>query len=273
MGKTFVVSGGNSGIGLEAARQLAAQGHHVVLLGRDPEKGRAAVARVVTAGGTAEFIAADLSVHAGTRACAEGLLARFPRIDGLILGAGVLTVKDVRTADGLHPVFAVNYLHRYHLTQRLLPALKAAGNASVVLLVAGVPLSSRVDFAVFPRYQPFPGMRALASIQIANFHYVQHLETAEPTLRAAVTNVGLVQTEIMREMPAPLRLAFRLSGPLFTVPVETAARNAVYLSTSGGWSSGRYWARPGDSRTSVPLALDAAVTAKVVAASRELTFG
>ena len=62
-----------------------------------------------------------------------------------------------------------------------------------------------------------------------------------------------------------------MAGPLFTVPVERAARNAVYLSTTGGWPSGRYWPTPGDARNSVALALDPAVTAKVVAASRELT--
>jgi hypothetical protein len=72
-------------------------------------------------------------------------------------------------------------------------------------------------------------------------------------------------------MPSLLRTAYKVLGPLFTVPVATAARNAVYLSTTGGWSSGSYWDKPGDARRSVSLALDAADTARVVAASRDLT--
>src|SRR5438105_2765942 len=110
MGKTFVISGGSSGIGLEAGRQLAAQGHHVVLLGRDAAKGKSAVQSIKQSSGSAEFQESDLSTHAGVREAAEKVARAHPRIDGLILGAGMLVPKDVRTSDGLHPIFSVNYL-------------------------------------------------------------------------------------------------------------------------------------------------------------------
>src|SRR5690349_6820413 len=129
MSKTIVVSGGNSGIGLEAARQLAALGHHVVLLGRDPAKGAAAAESIQKAGGSAEFVAVDLSTHAGVRAAAAKVAEKHPKIDALVLGAGVLTMSDARTADDLHPILATNYLSRYHLTQLLLPQLRAAGSS------------------------------------------------------------------------------------------------------------------------------------------------
>lgn len=271
MAKTYVVTGGNSGIGLEAGRQLAALGNHVVLLGREQAKGDSAVAEIKSSGGSAEFLASDLSTHAGVKAAAEAVAAKFPTVDGLVHGAGVLRLDEVRTADGLHPVFAVNYLSRYHLTQRLLPQLKAAPTPTVVLLVAGVGLDSKIDFGLFPRYQPFPGMSKLSGIQIANYHYVQQLAKAEPRVRAAVCNVGLVATEIMRAMPLPMRLFFKVAGPLFTIPVTRAASNPVWLSTHSTWTSGSYFVKPGQQDLWQLLALDQEVGAKVVSISRELT--
>lgn len=269
--KKFVISGGNSGIGLEAARQLVAKGHHVILLGRDAAKGQAAVAELSGKGGKAEFLAADLSTHAGVKAAADQVLAAHPKLDGALLGAGVLTTADQRTADDLHVVFAVNYLSRYHLAQRLLPALRGSPAGKVVILVAGVGLDSAIDFGVFPKFKPFPGMGSLSSIQIANYHYVQHLGATEKDLAAAVVNVGLVKTEIMRAMPAVMKALFTLAGPFVTIPVEKSAANAVQLLTTDGWASGGYWPKPGKADVVTKLTLDAGVGAKVVEASRALT--
>jgi NAD(P)-dependent dehydrogenase (short-subunit alcohol dehydrogenase family) len=264
--KTFVISGGNSGIGLEAARQLVGKGHKVLLLGRDAAKGQAAVAQL---GANAQFLGADLSTHAGVRAAADAVKAKSSTIDGLLLGAGVLTTADKRTADDLHVVFAVNYLSRYHLAQLLLPQVKAA-KGKVVLLAAGVSLDSKVDFGVFPQFKPFPGMGALNAIQIANYHYVQQLAKAEPDVSAAVVNVGLVKTEIMRDMPFVMRAMFTVM-PFLTISVQQAAANPVQLLTTDGWRSGGYWVKPGKFDQVTPLALDAAVGAQVLAKSRELT--
>ena len=269
--KKFVISGGNSGIGLEAARQLVSQGHHVVLLGRDAAKGSAAVQSISQGSGKAEFLPVDLSTHAGVRAAADQLLAAHPKLDGVLMGAGVLTIADVRTGDDLHPVFAVNYLSRYHLTQRLLPALRGSPAGKVVLLVAGVPLTTKIDFDLFPKFKPFPGMGKLSQIQIANYHYVQHLAGADKQVAAAVVNVGLVKTEIMRDMPLPMKMGFALFGPLITIPVSRAAANPVHLLTHDGWTSGGYWAKPGKADQVTPLQLDAKETERVIASSRELT--
>ncbi|MFJ8025310.1 SDR family NAD(P)-dependent oxidoreductase [Streptomyces sp. NPDC096311] len=79
------------------------------------------------------FHAVDLSTHDGVRDAAARVLAEHDRIDAIPHSTGVMVFKDVRTADGLHPFFAVNYLSRYRLTQLLLPALRNAerGQAGV----------------------------------------------------------------------------------------------------------------------------------------------
>ncbi|OGQ14076.1 MAG: hypothetical protein A2138_04360 [Deltaproteobacteria bacterium RBG_16_71_12] len=271
MGKKLVISGGNSGIGLEVGRQLVALGHHVILLGRDATKGQAALDGLKGGPGTAEFHAVDLSTHAATASCAQQIAAAHPTLDGLVLGAGVLMTRDQRTSDSLHPIFSVNYLSRYHLAQRLLPQLKQSPSPTIVLLVPGVPLSSKIDFAEFPRFANGFGISKVGQVQIANYHYVAHLAKAEPGVRAAVMNVGLVATEIMRDMPAVMRVVFKLIGPLVQIPVERSASNAVWLSTHEGWTSGSYWPKPGKPEQSQKLSFDTAVTDKVVAVSKELT--
>lgn len=266
--KTVVITGGSSGIGLEAGRQLVALGHQVLLLGRDPKKGEDAAKAL---GANAAFLASDLSSHAGVKAAADAIAAKHPQVDALIHSAGHLTIREQRTADDLHPVFAVNYLSRYHLTQRLLPCLRKSEKAKVVLIVAGVPLDTTIDFSQFPAFKPFPGMGALSKIQIANFHYVAHLSKNEKGISSACTNVGLVKTEIMRDMPALMRAMFTVFSPVFTIPVARAAANPVHLVTHDDWASGGYWAKPGRIDQVTPISLDPDETQKVVAVSRELT--
>ena len=273
MAKTYVISGGNSGIGLEVGRQLAREGHRLILLGRDPAKGDAAAAALKQAGGQAEFLASDLSTHAGVKACAEKIAAANEKLDGLILAAGVLTTSGaMRTTDGLHAVFAVNYLSRYHLGQRLLPNLRAAGNATVVLIVAGVGVDTAIDFDRYPKYDPWPGMRALGGVQISNFHYARHLAAKEPSLKVGVCNVGLVKTEIMRAMPTFMRFMFNLTAPLTTIPVERAAANPSWLSTHAEWKTATYYPKPGNREVTVDLQTALRPeTDRVIAASAELT--
>jgi len=262
----YIISGGNSGIGLEIGRGLVSKGHDVVLLGRDPKKCEAAVQSLGASKATAHSV--DLSTHDGVRAAAQKL-GDGP-VDGLVHAAGMLTLKDVRTADGLHPVFSVNYLSRYHLTRLLTPRLKAARSPAVIIIVASVSLDTQVDFGLFQPGQPFPGMRALPATQIAIFHFGAAFAKEEPNIRVALTNVGLAKTEIMREMPLPMRLGFSVLTPIIGVSTHTAAHNPVQLSTSEGWPSGEYWPKPGKQISQKP-ALDAAVSAKVLAISRELT--
>lgn len=128
---------------------------------------------------------------------------------------------------------------------------------------------TKVDFALFPKFEPWPGPTGLSSIQIANFHYVAHLAKTEPAVRAAVINVGIVKTDVMRLMPLPMRIAFNVLSPLYT-SVERAAANATWLSTNDKWTSGSYWPKPGRKGVSIPLDFDAQVTSKVISISREL---
>lgn len=268
---TILITGGNSGIGLQAARDLLSLGHRVLLLGRDQRKGDAAVTSFGETSGRAAFLAVDLSTHAGVREAAKLVVERHERLDAAVHCSGVLTFEDERTADGLHPFFAVNYLSRYHLTQLLLPALRLSDRGKVVMVTSKFPLTTRIDFQLYPKFEPFNFFKMTAQIQIGNHHYAAHLAREEPSLLAGVINAGAARTGIWRKLPWYVRTLTTLVGPLLMDPVTRSAANPVAATQSDDWASGTYWEKPGKFERKTAIDLDAATTQRVMSISRELT--
>ena len=136
-GKTFVVTGANTGLGYFTAEQLAAAGAKVVLACRNPAKTDAALAaiRARVPGASVSAVPLDLSDLTQVRAAASALL-EFPRIDGLILNAGIVHPPRTRelSPDGHELVFATNYLGHFALTARVLPVLRRTPGSRVVAL-------------------------------------------------------------------------------------------------------------------------------------------
>lgn len=116
-GRTVVVTGANSGIGLVTARALARVGAHVVLAVRDLERGQAAAASIT---GSAEVRRLDLADLASVRAFADGWDGD---VDVLINNAGVMAIPQRRTVDGFEMQFATNHLGHFALTNLLLPCV------------------------------------------------------------------------------------------------------------------------------------------------------
>ncbi len=137
--KSILIAGGNSGIGRHVAAELVSQGHRVVILGRDQRKGEQTLASFGDAAEHASFHAVDLSTHDGVRHAAERVLKDSDSFDTLVHTTGVMTSEDLRTTDGLHQVFAVTYLSRYHLTQLLMPALRRGHHGRVLMMTAHIP--------------------------------------------------------------------------------------------------------------------------------------
>ncbi|MCU7845924.1 MAG: SDR family NAD(P)-dependent oxidoreductase [Candidatus Thiodiazotropha sp. (ex Monitilora ramsayi)] len=129
MQKTILVTGSTDGIGLETAKMLVAQGHQVLLHGRNPAKLADAekTLSAIPGAGRVESYLSDLSRITDVTALAEAVAERHERLDVLINNAGVFNIPDPRTADGLDARFAVNTIAPYLLTQRLLPLIGASG--------------------------------------------------------------------------------------------------------------------------------------------------
>ncbi|MFE4687110.1 SDR family NAD(P)-dependent oxidoreductase [Streptomyces sp. NPDC056721] len=269
--KTVLIAGGNSGIGLQAARDLLADGHRVVLMGRDPRKGEAALASFGNHADRASFVAADLSTHDGVRDAARRILDRHDGIDALVHSTGVLTLQESRTTDGLHPFFAVNYLSRYHLTQLLLPVLRQAERPVVVMMTAAIPPTDDTDVARFPEFTAFNFGRDRKAVQLGNHHYAAHLTGTEPGLAAAVVNAGAAKTDIMRIAPWYMRAGTKILGPLIFDSVETSAHNVVEAVRRDDWQTPAYWGKPGSFEQRTPIVLDTTDTRRLMDVSRTLT--
>lgn len=121
--KTILITGSTDGIGLETAKMLVDQGHHVLLHGRNREKLKIVQEKLTTPGKdiNPEIYVADLSVISDVEALAQAIAAKHTRLDILINNAGVYNTPNPITQDGLDVRFVVNAIAPYLLTQRLLP--------------------------------------------------------------------------------------------------------------------------------------------------------
>lgn len=167
-GRTVVITGANSGLGLSTARDLAGAGAHVVLAVRNQEKGRAAAASIP---GSTEVRALDLADLASVRAFAD----RWDRpIDVLVNNAGVMMLPLQRTADGFEMQVGTNHLGHFALTNLLLPHI----TDRVVTVASLAHVWGRVDLADlnFER-RSYNRVRAYGQAKLANLLFTSHLQT------------------------------------------------------------------------------------------------
>ncbi|MEM7413780.1 MAG: SDR family NAD(P)-dependent oxidoreductase [Myxococcota bacterium] len=145
MQKTILITGATDGIGLETAKSLVSQGHHVLLHGRSAKKLERVAAQLasLSAGGHLERYVADLSAMSEVDALADAVAQEHERLDVLINNAGVFGVADPITQSGIDVRFVVNTIAPYRLAQRLLPLLDASARVVNLSSAAQAPVDLR----------------------------------------------------------------------------------------------------------------------------------
>src|ERR1019366_5040412 len=135
-GKTVLITGANKGSGKPTALALARQGASLVLVCRNADKGRAAVADIERDGGKegrrVDLLIDDMGSQADVRRVAAEFKARHDRLDVLLNNAGVIVTSRLTTADGIEETFAINHLGYFLLTNLLLDVLKATTPSRIV---------------------------------------------------------------------------------------------------------------------------------------------
>lgn len=270
--KTILIAGGNSGIGLQAAREFLQRGHKVVLLGRSKHKGKEALASFGKAAERASFFSVDLSTHAGVRDAAKRILAENDHFDVILHSTGVfMPNKDIRTSNNLNMIFAVNYLSRYHLTQLLLPALLKSKQGHVVMMIPKISPTTKIEVESFPELLPFSDKRFGDQISACNHHYAVHLAKKYPGLIAGVVNAGWVKTDILRETPRFMRVMAKIMTPLFFDSIEEAAHNPVEACLRDDLPAATYWEKPGKFDSQTPIVVDNPTTHGIITFSQKIT--
>ena len=184
IGKRFLVTGANSGIGYAAALELAEHGAAVMLACRDRGRGEAALARLRSEGAgpgsaaeAAELVVLDLASLASVRDVSANLLARGVVLDGLVNNAGVFAPARRReTADGFELQFGTNVLGHFALTLRLLPALEQAAAARVVTVASIAHRTGRIDFDDLQSRRSYGPQRAYQQSKLGDLMFALELE-------------------------------------------------------------------------------------------------
>ncbi|WP_432252167.1 oxidoreductase [Streptomyces sp. HNM1019] len=205
-GRTAVVTGANSGLGLVTARELARRGAHVVLGCRSEKRGAEAAERIRARapGARVEVARLDLADLASVRAFAAG--HKGDRLDLLINNAGVMALPHRRTADGFETQFGVNHLGHFALTGLLLPKLLAAGpGARVVTVSSFMHILGTVDPRDPNMERGYRRWVAYARSKSANLLFThelaQRLGAADARLVAAAAHPGYAATNLMSAAP------------------------------------------------------------------------
>ena len=176
--RIVLVTGSTDGLGRELARRLANEGAHVIVHGRNAERGRAVVDEIAAAGkGSARFYKADFASLAEVRRFADAIASDYPRLDLLVNNAGIFLRDDRQvSADGHELTFAVNYLAGYLLTYRLVPLLEKGRAARIV------NVSSRsaapIDFTDVMMERGYTGYRAYSQSKLAQVMFTIDLAAA-----------------------------------------------------------------------------------------------
>ncbi len=211
-GKLAVITGANTGLGLETAKALASHGAAVVLAVRDIDKGKAAMAAITAdhPGAEVTLQALDLSSLNSVRSAAECLRSNHDRIDLLVNNAGVMYTPRRSTADGFELQFGTNHLGHFAFTGLLLDRMLAVEGSRVITVSSiGHRILSTIDFDDLHCRNGYNRVAAYGRSKLSNLLFTYELQRrlsiAGSATSAYAAHPGASSTELIRNLPAILR--------------------------------------------------------------------
>lgn len=249
-GRVAIVTGANSGNGLETARALAGRGAHVVLAVRDLAKGEAAVADIEADHPAAhlELVELDLALLNSVRSAAADIRERYGRIDLLVNNAGVFHTPRRQTTDGFEIRFGTNHLGHFALTGLLLDRLAGTPGSRIVTVSSNAHrYRARIDFDRFGLEQGRSQSAAYGRSKLANLLFTyelqRRLEAAGSPAVALAAHPGWAATEILRDFRG-IRFIEPLIGPLRN-SAATGALATLRAATDPAAAGGEFYGSDG----------------------------
>jgi NAD(P)-dependent dehydrogenase (short-subunit alcohol dehydrogenase family) len=285
-GRTAVVTGANSGLGLITARELARAGALVVLGCRDAGRGLAARDRIAAAAPDAELDlrVLDLASLESVRAFAADVRGDYPALDLLINNAGIMATPRRITEDGFELQLGVNHLGHFALTGLLLGAMEGREGARVVTVSSTMHRTGKINFDNLQGERRYFRWRAYGQSKLANllfaFELQRRLAAAGSTISSNAAHPGYAATELQSTGPPTIdALAMKLGNALFAQSAEMGALPTLYAATEPGLPGGIFVGPGGVGEQRghpVPVgcssaARDQAVAARLWEVSEELT--
>ena len=235
-GKTVVITGGTSGIGLAAAHALARRGARLVVVGRDPDKAEATLVTLRRVGPEADHAIhlADLSSVADTARVGAVIAASEPRIDVLANNAGAVFDRRIVTSEGFEKTFALNHLGYAGLTEALRGSLEAAAPSRIVNTSSIAHRFGRLDWADLQNARRYRGMMVYCQSKLLNILFTRELarRLAGTGVTANCFHPGFVASRFGDESTGPMRSLFGLGKSLFAISPKQGAETLIHLAAS-----------------------------------------
>jgi retinol dehydrogenase-12 len=273
-GRTCLVTGASSGIGLETVRGLAAQDATVVLLCRSKERGEAAIAEVKRTAPSASLhlLLADLYSMAEVRRAAAEYRSRFDKLHVLVNNAGLIHSARELTVDGFEKTFALNHLAAYLLTHELIDLLERSSPARVVTVASVAHKWGKLVFDDLQSERGFSEIGVYGTSKLCNILFSNEL--ARRTAGAGVTSNSLHPGTVASNFGASggwfMKYGTKIAAP-FMLTSAKGARTSIYLAGSPEVEgvTGKYFVRCREAKPT-STATDAALARTLWDASAKL---
>jgi NAD(P)-dependent dehydrogenase (short-subunit alcohol dehydrogenase family) len=255
-GRTIVITGATSGLGLSSAHALAGAGARVVLAARNPSKAettRAEVTKSAT-GPAPEVLALDLSDLESVRSAADELKERFGSVDVLMNNAGVMAPPLGRTAQGFEMQFGTNHLGHFAFTGLVLSSLLAAPAPRVVTTSSNAHKPGRMRWHDLQWTKGYGRWRAYAQSKLANLLFTSELDRRAQlegsNLIAAAAHPGYAATHLQSAAAdehgkRAFDSVMQFGNRLIAQDADAGARPQIYAATAPGVVGGEYFGPDG----------------------------
>jgi len=283
-GRTFLVTGANSGIGYETTKALYEAGAHIIMVCRDFDRAEEAKEKLlsVNAAGSLETAQLNLSNLSAIKECTDQIIKKHRKIDVLINNAGVMLPPASKTDDGFELQFGTNFIGHYALTGYLYPLLKQTAGSRIVTVSSMAYLHGKIDFDNLRSERDYDPMREYAQSKLANILFTvelqRRIEAEGDTVVSIAAQPGANKTELTRHMSdVDYQAAVKRVGELMepwqgALPSLYAAvsDDAVPGKLYGPDQDGGYRGYPAESPI-IPSGLDATVAKQLWDYAEEVT--
>lgn len=233
--KLCVITGANSGIGFETARELAKQGAFIVMVCRNEDKAEAARQKILSENQSSgiDIVLCDFSIQDEIRKVADQIKASYEKIDILINNHGFLAASFNETVDGLEETFAVNHIGYFLLTNLLLDHIKASGTARIINVASDAHKGGRFIPGNVQLKKNYNNWVAYGNSKLFNILFT--IELADRLKGTGVTanclHPGVIRSNFGQSSTFLIRAFWKLAAP-FMKSNEQGAQTTIYLATS-----------------------------------------
>lgn len=234
--KLCVITGANSGIGFETAKELAKQGAFIVMVCRNEDKAEAAKQEILKekAGSGVKIIICDFSSQDEIRRAADEIKSNYQKIDILINNHGFVAAGYNETVEGLEETFGVNHIGYFLFTKLLLDTVKAAGTARIINVASEAHRSaSKFDINDLQLKSNFNMWKAYANSKLYNILFTVELadRLKDTKVTANSLHPGVIASNFGSNSTTLVKIFWKLAGP-FMKSNKEGAQTTIYLATS-----------------------------------------